>query len=1006
MKFFPITRQRLNTLLYYILCISLLLFASACGDTDHSSSGTGSISFSVEWHGAPTIKGAAGSIVTRALDCVASGVATVEAEIYDENNNHLVSGGPWNCSEHAGTIENVPEGSNRKAVILGKDSSGDIIYQGEQTGIVVYTGQTTNAGTITVSATSTISAPTGVNATAGDGQVTISWNSVSGATSYNIYWATWSGVSKTNYEDTTNLGSSINPDTTIFESVLSYNGHTYAVTKDYMLTWEEAKTLSNQHGSYLVTINDAQENSFLTQNYLSFLSELWIGYNDKDNEGTWVWTNGETSIYTNWATSEPNDVNGEDCGQIYSSGLWNDLPCINTTYAIVEWEPVAATSYTHTGLTNGTTYYYVVTATNDYGESGESSEVSATPTASAILDSVVFDEAIYYGGSGEEKGTGIAIANGKLYVSGNGYFQQDSSADAIVASYAIPPAASPVWSKNFNFGTNFFGIAATSDGVYTGGWSYSLTTDNSGGKEVKSILAEFLPDGTPGGGTGDAVWLATPNFFSYSGVEFIEAVTTAEESGNTYIYAVGFGQPCSYGGYIISKYDDSGNLVASATDSTVGLDFNTCYYPAGRGSSGHSVTSLNGYVYAAGETGESDVYCTTVWKHDPNLDLIWRMRDASVEGKLHGITAAGSSIYAAGYSQEGPNGGNDVLIVKYDEAGNILWKNTWGGSADDIGYGITVNGNRMYVVGETSSFGSGAKDSFLLQVDTADGTVLDTHYWGGTGDDIGNDVAMTGSDIYVVGQTASYGAGGNDLMILRYNLTSSFTNSLDMAFKLIPAGTFTMGSPLDELGRDSYETQHQVTLSQPFYMHTTEVTQPQWVSVMGSNPSYNSTCSDCPVELVSWNDVQTFITELNTWGEGTYRLPTEAEWEYAARAGTTTALANGDITVTDCSYDPNLNVMGWYCYNSSSTQSVAQKNPNAWGLYDMHGNVWEWCQDWFGTYPSDSVTDPTGPISGSTRVPRGGSYSSDAWYCRSAFRGGYDPIDRYRHLGFRLVRNP
>ena len=405
MKLFPITRQRLNTLLYYILCISLLLFASACGDTDHSSSGTGSISFSVEWHGAPTIKGAAGSTVARALDCVALGVATVEAEIYDENNNYLVSGGPWNCSEHAGTIENVPEGSNRKAVILGKDSSGDIIYQGEQTGIVVYAGQTTNAGTITVSATSTISAPTGVNATAEDGQVTISWNSVSGATSYNIYWATWSGVSKTNYEDTTNLGSSINPDTTIFESVLSYNGHTYAVTKDSM-TWEEANTLSDQHGGYLVTINDAQENSFLIQNYLSFLSELWIGYNDKDNEGTWVWTNGETSIYTNWATSEPNDVNGEDCGQIYSSGLWNDLPCINTTYAIVEWEPVAATSYTHTGLTNGTTYYYVVTATNDYGESGESSEVNATPGTSQPPTEGLVAYYPFNGNANDESGNG------------------------------------------------------------------------------------------------------------------------------------------------------------------------------------------------------------------------------------------------------------------------------------------------------------------------------------------------------------------------------------------------------------------------------------------------------------------------------------------------------------------------------------------------------------------------------------------------------------------------
>jgi len=223
MKLFPITRQRPNTLLYYILCISLLFFTSACGDTDQSSSDTGSISFSIEWRGAPTIKDAAGSVVTRALDCVASGVATVEAEIYDENNDYLVSGGPWNCSAHAGTIKNVPEGSNRKAVILGKDSSDAIVYQGEKTGINVAADQTTNAGVITTAS----AIPTNVSATVGDGQVTISWDSVALATYYKIYWATWSGVSKTSYEDTTNSGSSTNPDTTIFERVLSYNGHTY-----------------------------------------------------------------------------------------------------------------------------------------------------------------------------------------------------------------------------------------------------------------------------------------------------------------------------------------------------------------------------------------------------------------------------------------------------------------------------------------------------------------------------------------------------------------------------------------------------------------------------------------------------------------------------------------------------------------------------------------------------------------------------------------------------------
>ena len=236
----------------------------------------------------------------------------------------------------------------------------------------------------------------------------------------------------------------------------------------------------------------------------------------------------------------------------------------------------------------------------------------------------------------------------------------------------------------------------------------------------------------------------------------------------------------------------------------------------------------------------------------------------------------------------------------------------------------------------------------------------------------------------------------------------SYTNSLGMTFHLIPAGTFTMGSPGSELGRGTDETQHQVTLTQSYYMQTTEVTQGQWRAAMGSNPSYFSNCGDdCPVEKVSWNDIQSFITKMNQSGEGTYRLPTEAEWEYAARAGSTSAFSNGGITETMCGYDQSLDAMGWYCGNDSSTTSpVALKQPNAWGLYDMHGNVMEWCQDWYGVYPTGSVTDPVGPLTGSDRVRRGGSYNSIVELCRSADRGFANPGARLDSFGFRLVALP
>jgi len=249
----------------------------------------------------------------------------------------------------------------------------------------------------------------------------------------------------------------------------------------------------------------------------------------------------------------------------------------------------------------------------------------------------------------------------------------------------------------------------------------------------------------------------------------------------------------------------------------------------------------------------------------------------------------------------------------------------------------------------------------------------------------------------------------------------AYTNSLGMTFRLIPAGTFMMGSPTDEPGREDDETQHQVTLTQSFYMQTTEVTQGQWQAAMGSNPSHYQECGDdCPVEKVSWDDIQLFITEINMRGEGSYRLPTEAEWEYAARAGSSTAFANGHVTEAtgeSCTYDPNLDGMGWYCDSPGVTYDgcydgwltcvgphpAAQKAANAWGLYDMHGNVYEWCQDWYGDYPSSPVTDPTGSDSVWARVFRGGSWYSVAVQCRSADRNYSGPANQLELVGFRLV---
>lgn len=211
-------------------------------------------------------------------------------------------------------------------------------------------------------------------------------------------------------------------------------------------------------------------------------------------------------------------------------------------------------------------------------------------------------------------------------------------------------------------------------------------------------------------------------------------------------------------------------------------------------------------------------------------------------------------------------------------------------------------------------------------------------------------------------------------------------NGIEFAFRWCPAGTFRMGSPTSEDGRGNSETQHQVTLTKGFWMMETEVTQKQWQAIMGYNPS-SFIGDDLPVEQVSWNECQEFCEKTGL------TLPTEAQWEYACRAGTTGAFAG------------NLDEMAWYDSNSGGkTHSVGTKKANAWGLYDMHGNVCEWCQDWYGDYPGGSVTDPTEPSTDSSRVIRGGSWINLAWDCRSAFRFSNYPEIRFYNLGFRCVR--
>jgi len=225
-------------------------------------------------------------------------------------------------------------------------------------------------------------------------------------------------------------------------------------------------------------------------------------------------------------------------------------------------------------------------------------------------------------------------------------------------------------------------------------------------------------------------------------------------------------------------------------------------------------------------------------------------------------------------------------------------------------------------------------------------------------------------------------------------------------FVLIHGGEFTMGSPTYEPERKSDETQHQVRVSD-FYIGKYVVTQSEWESVTGTNPSAFKG-ANLPVEQVSWDDCQAFIQALNRKTVQTYRLPTEAEWEYACRAGTTTPFSTGgNLTTEQANYNGN------YPYNNNrkgqhrkQTVAVDSFEPNAWGLYNMHGNVWEWCSDWYGVYESGRVENPGGSKNGSYRVLRGGSWSFGAEHCRSASRDNDTPGSRSSRVGFRLVFVP
>jgi formylglycine-generating enzyme required for sulfatase activity len=277
----------------------------------------------------------------------------------------------------------------------------------------------------------------------------------------------------------------------------------------------------------------------------------------------------------------------------------------------------------------------------------------------------------------------------------------------------------------------------------------------------------------------------------------------------------------------------------------------------------------------------------------------------------------------------------------------------------------------------------------------------DVPAWAGLGELVGTD-----RDVYVDNSIYANTGGqsfefanvpGVSPIIVPLNLPD---NAQPLEFVWIQPGTFDMGSPATEKDRVSDEgPQHTVTITDGFYLGRFEVTQAQWQTVMGSNPSRFKGNPNRPVDSVSWNDCQAFIQKLNELGQGSFRLPTEAEWEYACRAGSSTRFYWGDDNTLQASP-----FFAWHLANAGShTFDVGLKEPNAWNLHDMAGNVWEWCSDWQGAYSGEAQFDPLGPAAGTAKIFRGGSWNYHAKFGRSAARNYYNPDGRFDSIGLRLV---
>ncbi len=386
----------------------------------------------------------------------------------------------------------------------------------------------------------------------------------------------------------------------------------------------------------------------------------------------------------------------------------------------------------------------------------------------------------FFGGAGDQgaaqDGMGIAASGTHLYVSGADLSLYGGQ--ALVASYTVPPGNSPLWSfrwPNASWsgrwnGEVFPSVAVTQEGLYCAGRSDFQIGD----QEEKAVLVKFPLTGATGPDLGGALWIAKPLFFPYNGFETYIDVMAVQEGASTFLYATGRGQPDgSSNTAVLAKFDTAGKIlwtkVLGKAESFVW-------------SQGTSLAALNGHLYVAGYThwhkGSNTIRPHAgLWKVDPSGNVVWARESVEpiTQNSLNPICVVpiGDFLLVSAAQENAPNGGADVLLLKYNQAGDLVWSKNWGSSKDDVPMAMVAEGNRLFLAGFTTGWVGGAKDAFLLEMNAENGEVLSVNYHGGANDDVAYGVSVIGKDLFIVGDSKSSpeNLGQSEAMLLRYALS-------------------------------------------------------------------------------------------------------------------------------------------------------------------------------------------------------------------------------------------